>query len=153
MSNQVTLVQLERDVRWQGDQLRAQLRHTPADIRRVITQSAREYREMISDGGHPYYLKQFGGILPTGRAHNPNDESIVHQWTEINTSVLHPPLVRIYGLDVHTGQYSYRLDQVSFNDRMNYQFDNEIGDPTAWFGYGGDTVCVVPPVTTPFKFT
>jgi hypothetical protein len=153
MSNRVTLAKLERDVRWQGDQLRAELRHTPADLRRVISQSITQYREIVTDNGHPYYLAVRNGTITPGRALDQSESGVDFPWGEIDMSGWHPEVVRVYGVDVNDGQEVYSLDQVSFKQRNDFQ-DYSSGDPPrAFFGFGEYKLGILPVPSGAYQYS
>lgn len=151
MSAAVTIAELEADIRWQADQERAQLRHTSAKLRRAIGQSIDSYREMVSDQGWPYFLRVKTGTLPVGATTDPDDETILLNWGKLDTSEFNPPVVRIYGLDLHYSDSQEELSSVSFSERNAYQ--RSPGVPQAYFVYDQTNVGILPPASSAYRYT
>jgi hypothetical protein len=156
MARAIRIAQLEKDIRWQSDQLRAELRHTSADLRHVMNQSVQRYREMISENGDPYFLKSHSGVLPVGRATDPSGTDTSASWGCLDISAIYPDVVRIYGLDIDLGRYTHELYAVHFNERNAYQDHNRnhhLGAPVAFFGYDETKIGILPPANAPYRYT
>lgn len=150
MSAAVTIAELEADIRWQADQESATLRHTSAKMRRAICQSIDSYREMVSDLGWPYFLRVKTGQLPVGKAVDPDDLETTLRWGELDTSEFNPPIVRIYGLDLHYNGSQEELSSVSFSERNSYP---ETGVPMAYFAYDQSKIGILPPANAAYTYT
>lgn len=151
MSAAVTIAELEADIRWQADQERALLRHTSAKVRRAICQSIDSYREMISDQGWPYYLKVKTGTLPIGATVDPDDGETALNWGKLDVSEFNPPVVRVYGLDLHYSGTQDELSSVSFAERNAY--GSSPGKPLAYFIYDETNIGLLPPSGAAYKYT
>lgn len=153
MARAVTIKDLEEKIRWQADYERADLRHTSAAIRRAANQSIQRFREIISDEGYQYYLKNRTGKLVPGKATDPNTGEEL-AWGEIDISSFDPEVVRIYGFDVKVTQYWQGLDAVSFTERDWYQtIIGESRYPIAWFGYDETKIGIVPAAQQDYPFS
>jgi len=134
---------MEKKVRWQSDNERAELRNTSADVRRTINQSIQAFRDVFSDNGDSYFLSSKAGRMTPGRA---NVDGTFVPWGTIDISAVEPAVVRIMGLDVVlNGQFNVELDHISFAQR-NYNQDLAIADgiPQSFFSYDQNTLAIVP---------
>lgn len=144
--------ELESMVRWQSDQDRATLRHTSPDLRRAINQSIQRFRELISDNGHPYFLKSHSGNLEAGHATDDNGQRFA--WGLIDTSTIEPEVIRIYGLDLTVNETNEELDAIEFRERNRYQYrTSDTAIPVAFFGYDETKLGIVPPPNRGYPFT
>jgi hypothetical protein len=152
MARNVTIAELEHAIRWQADQERAVLRHSSADIRRVTNNSIQRFREIISDNGHPYFLKSFSGTLDVGAGRDTNGQVLA--WGILDTSVVSPEVVRVYGLDVQVNSVTAELDSVEFRQRNFYQYGNyQTSIPVAFFGYDEKKIGILPPPDRAYNYT
>jgi hypothetical protein len=152
MARSRRISELEAMVRWQADQDRAQLRHTSPDLRRAINQSIQRFRELISDNGHPYFLKSHSGELVPGTASDDNGQR--YAWGVLDTATIEPEVIRIYGLDITVDQVNEELDAVEFRERNLYQYrTNSSAPPVAFFGYDETKLGILPPPNRAYPFT
>jgi hypothetical protein len=152
MARSRKISELEAMCRWQSDQEEAELRHSSADLRRVINQSIQRFRERISDNGHPYYLTSFSSQLTPGNATDVNGQKLA--WGVVDLQSVNPEVVRIYGFDITVNAVNEELDAVEFRERNHYQFgNNENTIPVAFFGYNETKIGVLPPPDKGYPFT
>lgn len=131
MARTRTLAQLRDDVLWQSDNEGNTARVVPARLTRAINQSIQEFREAVSDAGHPYYLSQSTGTLTVG-ATSP------YPFGALTISALSPSLLRPYGFDIKVGDLWVTLDPGNFDERNDGQLDGwlsgpRIGQPSKFF--------------------
>lgn len=138
MARAVALSTLRSDVRAKGDFGGAQIRHTDAQINRLINQSIQMFRERISDEGSTHYLVSATGSLGVG-ATSP------YPFYQLDLSALSPALVRTYGIDVtFPGGEVCTLERVPFDQRAKYGSTTERGRPMAWAHFRTDQVAIMP---------
>lgn len=154
MALPVRLDRLEEQVRWQADMLRADLRHTSADIRAELNESIRRYREMISDRGNFYFLAEHAGTMPIGQTPARGDGSVNLPFAVMQVEGLDPFPVRIYGVDLMTTDGELiELERVEFQQRNFYQHRRGTrGRPMAFFVYDGTRVALLPPPDSAYKY-
>jgi hypothetical protein len=109
-----TLEELREDVLWQSDNEGNTARVTPERLNRAINQSIQEFREAVSDAGHPYYLRESTGTLTIG-ATSP------FPFGAITISALSPALLRPYGFDIQVGDDWVTVDPGDFAERNDGQ--------------------------------
>jgi hypothetical protein len=117
-----TLLELRNDVLWQSDNEGNTARVSDARLTRAINQSIQEFREAVSDAGHPYYLRQSTGTLTVG-ATSP------YPFGAITISALSPALLRPYGFDIQVGDYWVTVDPGNFDERNDGQAQGWISGP------------------------
>jgi hypothetical protein len=117
-----TLAQLRDDVRWQSDNEGNTARVSDARLTRAINQSIQEFREAVSDAGHPYYLQQSTGTLSVG-------VTSPYPFGALTISALSPSLLRPYGLDIQVGEMWVTVNPGNFDERNDGQIDGWISGP------------------------
>jgi hypothetical protein len=142
MARTRTLAELEGDVLWQADRQGTSLRNEPARVRRAINQAIAEFREHVSDNGHPYYLRSYANLLDVG-APTPFHFGVV------DLSSLSPAHHRIYGFDVYADSQWTSLDPILFQARQRYQ---GAGCPEVFFQYERDTVAYAPAADSHYPY-
>lgn len=146
----IKLSALEEKVRWQADMQRATKRHTSEEIRREITDSVRRFRELISDHGHPYFLRDFTGLTPVGVGLAKSDPSVNLPFGVVRIEGVDPPCLRIYGFDVACGDKYEELTRVEFSQRNLYQ--EVCGQPLAFFVYDETSVAILPAPDRAYRY-
>lgn len=126
-----TLAELREDVLWQSDNEGNTARVVPARLTRAINQSIQEFREAVSDAGHPYYLTQATGTLTVGA-------TAPYPFGAITIGSLDPPMLRPYGFDIKVGDLWVSLEPGNFDERNDGQLDGwlsgpRIGQPSKFF--------------------
>lgn len=147
MSRTVTLTVLLSDVRTKGDFAGAQVRHTDAQITRLLNQSIQLFRERISDEGSTHYLVASNGTLGVG-------PTSPYPFYQLDLSAVSPSLVRTYGIDVtFPGGNVETLQRVPFEDRAKYGTTQQGGRPVAWAHFRTDQVAILPASDTAYAYT
>src|SRR5262245_14818373 len=96
------LGQLGRDGTW--------LRNDTTKVRRAINQAIAVFREVVSDQGHPYFLRATPGTLAVG-------PTAPYHFALLDLSSLDPSHHRVHGLDIKVGDDWRELDVAHFQDR------------------------------------
>lgn len=136
------LDELQADVLWQTDNEGNTARVTTARLTRAINQSIQEFREAISDAGHPYYLRQSTGTLTVG-ATSP------YPFGAFTISALSPSMLRPYGFDIQVGELWVSLDPGNFSERNDGQLNGwlsgpRVGQPTKFFLFNETQLAYAP---------
>jgi hypothetical protein len=132
------LQSLEQDVLWQLGSDGAWLRNDSPRVRRAINQSCAEFREVVSESGHPYYLRSTTGTLTVGA-------TAPYHFGLLSLAALTPSHLRIYGFDIKVGQDWRTLTAVHFQDRNDEQPTlNVTGTPRQWFEFDRTNVAYSP---------
>jgi hypothetical protein len=116
-----TVGDLTDDLRNRADVRGMQLRHPDADLRRLLTQSLRSLRSLITRSGGDFFLESTSpSALPTAP---PTNETFLElAWPST--------AVAIHGIDVLSGTKWYPLDPIQGGARRDYQ--NSTGLPRAF---------------------
>ena len=151
MAGRKTIAELEQQVRWQSDQEEAELRHTSVDLRRIINQSIRRFRQLASDAGYQSYLKQHAFKCPVG-ADMAEDGETTLAWNTFDLDSIDPGVVRIYGLDISVNNTVTELDWSSFTQRNKYAYPlSQNGPPLSYCVYDETKLALQPPSSQPYK--
>lgn len=105
MARTRTMTEMVSDLRIAADIVNRVTRHPTTQLERWLNESIQRLREIASDNGHEYYLKQHdtGGITSGAKfAALPDD------------------FLRMYGVDVIDGETSWSLEEYSLRERNNY---------------------------------
>ena len=147
MGRTVALSVLRSDVRFKADVGGATVRHTDAQLNRLINQSIQMFRERISDEGSTHYLVASSGTLTEGT-------TSPYPFFVLDLSALSPALVRTYGIDVtFDGGRVETLSHVPFEDRAKYGTTQEGGRPFAWAHFRTDQVAILPAPNGSYPYT
>lgn len=136
MARTRTLPELEDDLLWQVDREGAWLRNESDRVRRMLNQSIAEFKEAVSENGHPYFLRATSGTLAVG-------PTAPFHFATINLAALSPAHHRVYGIDIKVGAEWKTLDPGHFQDRNVLQQPGN-GEPRLWFEYERNTVAYTP---------
>jgi len=135
------LDELRDDLRKQFDLESMTARHPNANLTRALNQSIQEFREIVSDAGHPYFLVQSTGTLALG-ATSP------YPFGALTVSSLSPGFLRPYGFDVKVGNVWTSLEPVNFEERNDWQGDwlsgSTTGQPRAFFLFNASQLAYAP---------
>lgn len=138
MSRTASLTTLISDVRAKGDFGGASVRHTDAQITRLINQAIQAFRRRVSDEGSTHYLVSSSGTLGSA-------PTSPYPFYQLDLSALSPALVRTYGIDVTFPSGNVvSLDYVPFNERARYGSASQGGTPVAWSHFRTDQVAILP---------
>ncbi len=147
MSRTVRLDTLIADVQFKADVGGATVRHTAAQITRLINQSIQMFRERISDEGSTHYLEPYSGTLGIG----PTSPYAFYQLDL--SSGPSPALVRTYGVDVTIDGVVHKLDHVPFESRNDYGTIAGGSRPVAWCHFKTAQVGILPASSAAYPFT
>lgn len=147
MSRTVALSTLRSDVRFKADVGGATVRHTDAQLNRLINQSIQMFRERISDEGSTHYLVPYSGTLGVG----PTSPYAFYQLDL--SSGPSPALVRTYGIDVTIDGVVCKLEHVPFEARNDYGTIHGGSRPVAWCHFRTDQVGILPASSSAYPFT
>lgn len=137
MSRTRTLTELIADVRFQSNTQGITVRHTDADITRLLNQEIQAHREEVSQEGITNYLSSYSSTFTAGNT-SPNMFAVLDL-----ASGPSPALVRTYGIDVVlNAQEQKTLHAVSFSERSDY--GGTPGLPQAWAPYQSYKVAIFP---------
>ncbi len=123
-----TLANLLADVQYAADIQASSTRHTDASLYRLLNESIQKLRVMVSNQGHPLYLKPSSGTLTAG---------LTSPYAFASAS-LPDDLVSLYAFDVTVASNDVReVDIVPFSERNSYQsrFGGSLGIPVACYVY------------------
>ncbi|HEX6275786.1 MAG TPA: hypothetical protein VFZ53_22245, partial [Polyangiaceae bacterium] len=147
MGRTVALSTLRSDVRFKADIGGATVRHTDAQLTRLINQSIQMFRERISDEGSTHYLVPYSGTLGIG----PTSPYAFYQLDL--SSGPSPALVRTYGIDVTIDGVVCKLEHVPFEARNDYGTIPGGSRPSAWCHFRTDQVGILPASSAAYPFT
>jgi len=116
MARTRTLTELLADVRYQADIENQTLRHTDANLTRLINQSWAAFRELICENGFPYYLTSASGNFVAGTA----------------GYAVASDFARLYGVDVTVGGEVRSLAEHSIMER-NEVLTTQQGCPVSFW--------------------
>ena len=151
MAGRRTIAELEQQVRWQSDQEEAELRHTSKEIRRIINQSIRRFRQFASDVGYQSYLKQLAFKCPVGPDKAEDGETLL-AWNTFDLDSVDPGVVRIYGIDVNVNNTITELNWNSFTQRNKYSYPySQNGPPLSYCVYDETKLAFSPPSDSPYN--
>ncbi len=136
MARTRTLTDLIADVRAQASLEGMTVRHTDAQITRLINQEIQAHREAVSLEGIANYLSSYSSTFTAGNT-SPNKYAVLNLATGPN-----PEVVRLYGIDVIIGNEAKTLHPVSFSERNDY--GGEPGEPEAWAQITQYTYAILP---------
>ncbi len=146
MARTRTLAELEEDVRWQGNAEGVTARHTSARVRRAINQSIQEFRELVSDAGHPYFLRLSTDSLDVG----PSGD---HAFGTIDISALSPAFLRAYGLDIKVCGVWTPVPPINFEQRNDWQYGTSSnGQPQGFFLFNETEVGFAPAADQAYEY-
>src|SRR5688572_26314557 len=136
MSRTRTLTELIADVRFQGSIEGFTVRHTDAQITRLLNQSISWHRRAISLEGIAQCLVQYSTTFTAGNT-SPYKYAVLNLASGPN-----PALTRLYGIDVIVGSEAKTLKSVSFSERNDY--GGQPGEPEAWAQITNYTYAILP---------
>lgn len=140
------LQELEQDLLWQLDRDGAWLRNESPRVRRALNQSCAEFREVVSEAGHPYYLRASTGALAVGA-------TAPYHFATLDLSALSPSHHRIFGFDIKVGQEWQSVDAAHFNDRNSEQAAvNGSGTPRIWFEFNRTSLAYAPAAAQAYSY-
>lgn len=140
MSRTRTLSQLRADVRYQSDIQGFTVRHTDANLTRLINQSIQRFRENVSCSGLTHYLTSVTGSLSSGVTSG-------YPYKILDLTAASPAIVRIFAIDLELTDESWiTLRSVDFSERTRYQWaDNSAGQvPEAFANINTYAVAILP---------
>jgi len=140
------LQELEQDLLWQLDRDGAWLRNESPRVRRALNQSIAEFREAVSEGGHPYYLRSTTGTLTVG-------PTAPYHFGTLSLASLDPSHHRIFGFDIKVGQDWQSIDAGHFNDRNSEQSSlGSNGTPRLWFEFNRSSLAYAPAANQAYTY-
>jgi len=142
----VTLAQLEDDVRFQADLIGATVRHTSAQIRRLINQSIQEFREAISNEGDTRYLVPYSSTLTAG-ATSP------FAFGSLDVSGISPSIVRTYKLDITVDSVVIPLEHRPFRESSDWGGPIVTGIPATWSHFQTAKIALSPAPNAAYPYT
>lgn len=147
MARTRTLAELEQDVLWQVGRDGTWLRNESVRVRRAINQSIAEFREAVSETGHPYFLRSTTGTLAVG-------PTSPYHFAKLDLSSLNPSHHRIYGFDIKVGTEWQALEVAHFQDRNLAQelLVDANGTPRLWFEFERSSVAYSPPAVSALTY-
>jgi hypothetical protein len=146
MSRTVTLSQLEDDVRFQADLIGATVRHTSAQVRRLINQSIQAFREDISNDGNTHYLVPYSGTLTVG-ATSP------FSFLSLDLSAISPAIVRTYMFEVTKDGAVHSLEHRPFTEHNVWSGPSVTGFPRNWAHYQTAKLAIQPAPDATYAYT
>lgn len=136
MARTRSLVNLRADVRAQASVEGQTVRHTDAQITRLLNQSINWHRRAVSLEGVAQYLVQYSSTFTAGNT-SPYKYAVLNL-----ASGPSPALVRMYGVDVIVGSEAKTLHSVAFSERNDY--GAQPGEPEAWAQITSYTYAILP---------
>jgi len=122
VANTRTLAQLVAEVREQANIVGMDAKWTAAKVERRVDLAYSAFRELVSDAGHPYYLRiqAVTCSVPSSVIDLTNDDL-----------TLPTDCVRVHAMDLIQGTRSAPLEPLTLNERHNY-YGSQLGVPTGF---------------------
>lgn len=145
MARTRTLTELIADVRFQSSTQGFTVRHTDADITRLINQEIQAHREEVSLDGVANYLVSYSSTFTAG-----NTSPYTFATLDLSSGPS-PALVRLYGLDILvTSNETKTLKAVSFAERSDY--GGVPAEPVAWAPISTYKIAILPAPATAYTY-
>ncbi len=136
MSRTRTLTELIADVRFQGSIEGFTVRHSDAQITRMLNQEIQAHREQVSLEGIANYLASYSTTFTSGNT-SPFKYAVLNL-----ASGPSPALTRLYGIDVIVGNEAKTLHPVAYSERNDY--GGQPGEPECWAQITSYTFAILP---------
>ncbi len=119
MARTRSLVNLRADVRYHSDIQGFTIRHTDANLTRLINQSIQQFRENVSSEGITHYLTSHTATLSAGSTSG-------YPFRILDLSAVSPNLVRLFSIWVECDDNNWLpLRSVDFTEAPNYQWNDD----------------------------
>lgn len=144
MSRTRTLTEMIADVRFQADLQGFTVRHTDADITRLLNQAVNEHRRDVSLEGVTNYLAVYSSTFTAGNT-SPHKFGVLDLSSGPN-----PALVHLYGLDLVINDEQRTLHAVSLSERSDY--GGSPAEPEAWAPMTAYKYAIFPAPATAYTY-
>lgn len=158
-----SLTNMVADLRFIANIENELVRHPDANLQRLINESWQELRELVSDGGFPFFLKAKSGAVTAG-AMVPDAASDPNLKAAFGTIPLPTEALRVYAIDLEVDGQLMELDPLPFSARNDYQDGtSRTGTPAGFFiydmgqenstGTNAGAIAIMPAPESAFKYT